>query len=207
MAVNTMKSGSSTLAAALRRAADDYVDSVYIVNDRLEIVYTNSGWGSFARDNGGGDILSEGSTGRNVLDCCVEPRLRSFYADLYRDCLESPRANTPIQHEYECSSPTTYRRFRMSLFSIDNPRSIMVLHAKVLEAPIETQGRELASRAERAEIEARGIITQCCHCRMVRSVRSSSRWVWAAEWVSRCSDRVSHTFCSICLEYYYPAEA
>jgi hypothetical protein len=181
-------------------------DSAYLLGEDLNLLYTNSGWDVFAQANGGGG-LSSWTPGLNILESCSEPTLLAFYSDLYKTCLDSEHdALHPVQHSYECSSPTKLRKFRMSLYRLEDPARILVVHAKTLEVPIESTERVHANAADLSKIESDGTVRQCAHCRCVQSASDPARWLWVPQFVEKSPANTSHTFCSVCFEYYYPEE-
>jgi len=194
-----------TLPEPWRTSLEEFADSACVVDSSLSLLYTNPGWRRFADANGGSSTADSWTNGTSILEACAEPRLRSFYRELFGSCLDSESAESrPVQHDYECSSPTELRKFRMSLYRLADPTRVLVLHSKILELPIEATDRPWASATEIERIESEGVVRQCAHCRMVQSAEDPTRWLWIPQFVESCPKNTSHTFCGVCLEYYYP---
>jgi CheY-like chemotaxis protein len=162
----------------------------------LRITYVNAAWRAFSRANGGTWQDETCGIGVALLDS-VPSVLRSFYERLFERARTSA---TPVEHSYECSSATTFRRFRMQIFRCKGG-ALLVTHSLSQEV----SHRWVASRAiERLYRNADGILVQCSHCRRVRPAGPESpRWDWVPDYLADQQANVSHGLCPVCVEYHY----
>jgi hypothetical protein len=174
-------------------------DVVYAIADDHRLVYFNPAWERFARENGGVWPSDSLSLGASVLAATPEA-LRGFYRELFAS---ARRAGAPVDHDYDCSSPTVFRRLRMRVYPLA-PSGWLVTNSVVVErlAP-ESEDSGVASDY----LDAHGMITMCAHCRRTRraDVQSAERWDWVPAWVARIPERTSHGLCPGCFAYHYPS--
>jgi hypothetical protein len=164
----------------------------------------NPGWHRFAEANGGQASISENwGIGSNALDA-ISPALRGFYQKAYGDCLNRCHPEGELfQHEYECSSKETFRRFHMTIYSLGERQGLLIAHSLVYES-----AHDPAERAPQVADESRcrhadGIIYQCMYCRKVRHLEENSRWDWIPDWVERSPRSTSHVICGLCRKHYF----
>lgn len=163
----------------------------YVLSDELLVLLTNPAWRRFARDNGGDRV--ENGHGMLLLDVIAEP-LRAFYREGFAT---ARRTGEPWQHDYECSSPSVFRKFRMIVYPYD--RGFVVTHAPLVEQPHRERGRGPSHAYERD-----GVITMCAHCRRVRRAGEVERWDWVPDYVAARPANLSHGLCPPCYRYHYP---
>lgn len=181
-------SPTSDIFESLRNSADTTYE---VAANNLELMRTNAGWDRFARENGGERILSEWYPGRSILDA-ISDVLRSFYRIGFKHAVES---GLRWEHDYECSSGTTLRRFRMIAYP--GPYSLVITHAP---RRIALHDREIY--APSLDYVADGRITMCAHCRRVRNARHSNRWDWVPNFVEEPPTHLTQGLCPPCVRYY-----
>ena len=49
-----------------------------------------------------------------------------------------------------------------------------------------------------------GLMTQCCHCRLMRRADDHSTWDWVPSVLDEPPDTISHGLCPPCFRHYYP---
>jgi len=186
---------------------EDSDNTIFGLWSDFTIGYFNPGWVKFAKENGAPRTLSSSKClGMSVIDVCAE-ELRPFYKRLYKLCLSTKgKTQEPFEYEYECSSPTLYRRFVMALYALDAAEGILVVNSLALETKHSSQ-KALYPTADISEyINEKGIIIQCAHCRRVQHRQYKNRWDWVQQWVKTPPEESSHGLCSMCFDYYYPPE-
>ena len=105
--------------------------SVYGLWADCRLGMTSTGWTRFAQHNDGASVLSTYTPGTSILTAIPQP-LRAFYEAGWRQC----RAGLTWEHTYECSSPDTFRRFRMFLHPLHGGAGMLVINALVESCPI-----------------------------------------------------------------------
>lgn len=179
----------------LLRSADESSDSAYVLDRELRLVHTNDGWANFARANDGERLLERWPIGAPIMGAIPAP-LMNFYASGFAQVTAS---GDRWEHEYECSSATVFRRFRMSVYPLARDH-VLVYHSLIVERPHVEDG----CPANDALYSERGFINQCAHCRRVRKPGAVDRWDWVPAYVSSHISNVSHGLCLRCETMYYP---
>lgn len=198
--------GFETLIGVFSEMAERHEGAVFGLWPDLTLAYFNPGWVRFGAENGAPPgLLSTASLGTSVLDVTAEP-FRAFYGDLYRAGLAMTRKIArPLQHSYECSSATVFRRFSMTLYPLDRGRGLLVVNSLTAEAPHDPALRPPHEPDLSAYLDSDGSIRQCAHCRMIRwAGGGDDRWDWVPEWVEHPPPETSHTLCAFCLDYFHP---
>lgn len=160
----------------------------YIVSDDWRIAKTNDAWHSFARQNGG----PHSGEGAPLLDV-ISPALLPFYQAGFARASESGER---WEHDYECSSPVLFRKFRMLAYPFG--RSFLITHSLLVEAPHPSALFRASNAYEQA-----GFITMCAHCRRVRAASGRERWDWVPDYLRSNQARMTHGLCPGCYTYYY----
>jgi hypothetical protein len=166
----------------------------YCLDAEFKLLYVNQAYLSFAEHNQGDEIPERFSVGSNLLDAIGGP-LKEFYHDFFTRCLQ---AEKPTEHEYECSSPEHFRKFRMIVYPVSSREGMLVEHSLIIEKPHDRQEVEFERKNY---IDENGILHQCGHCRRIKNL-ITSRWDWyppAMEY-----KETSHGLCNPCLDYHYP---
>lgn len=174
-------------------------NSIYLVNREYRIVTVNEGYVQFAALNDGGDVVIQGSVGICILSLAPEP-LRTAL----KSCYDRAFSGAPeTESEYECPTPTEFRRFRMRLLPFGKDH-VLTEHAlqytEALPASDETSVAVL--RADFADQNS--IVNQCCNCRKVRRMSDGS-WVWVRALICEARQAplpVSHGLCEVCFHTY-----
>lgn len=165
----------------------------YILSDDLHILRTNAAWERFARENGGENVLAMWRRGAALLDA-VPAELQRFLADGFA---RARRSEDRWEHDYECSSPTEHRTYRMIVYPFSG--GFVVTHALLVSRPHEQVALEPG-----AQYEHDGLISMCAHCRRVRWSSKPERWDWVPAYVAKRHDNISHGLCAACYRFYYP---
>lgn len=169
-------------------------DVAYVLGPDRTILASNAGWSRFARDNGADGSLGRWERGDATFDDAVPEPLRAFYRDAFARALATGER---WEHEYECSSDVTWRRYRMVVYPVDG--RLVVVNSLVAEAP--HQRPECASNE--AVYVSRGLIVMCSHCRRVRNPTGALRWDWVPAYVRSPPHNVSHGLCEPCEAFYW----
>jgi len=175
----------------------DSEHAAYLLDPALNLVRVNTGFLRFAAENGGGDLL-EAWQGRSILEA-VPSVLRSFFVAGF----ERVRATgTPWEHDYECSSPTLYRCFRMIVYPVTGD-SLFVIHS----LRVEVSHTRTAHAPDAQVYQWDGFIHVCANCRRVENPHGSERWDWVPAYLERPPINVSHGLCKPCAAFYWADSA
>jgi hypothetical protein len=158
------------------------------------IAWVNDAWWRFAADNGAADLAHRFPVGSSYFEGIHGP-LRDFFRQRFDAAL---RTGTPFTLEYECSSASTYRVFRMRALPFDGA-GLLVDHGPIVERPHERVA--FAEDEVRYRSEA-GLVTQCANCRRVRRTDGRS-WDWVPTWVKDSPPKTSHGLCAPCATFYW----
>lgn len=180
-------------------ALDQAPDVVCVLHADLRIAYVNPAWIAFGRANGAQRVWGAGD---RLLDAVPAP-LRDFYAEKFSLVLST---GVPWEHDYECSSATSHRVFRLRALPISGGSGLVVMHGLRVERP-HGDGDAPRRALDDGEIEvayrgASGLIAQCSHCRRVRRAVERT-WDWVPALVERQPKRVTHSLCEVCFAYYF----
>jgi hypothetical protein len=176
---------------------------VYAVDAEWRLAYLNPAWQRFARDNGGEPAISGNwGLGRPLLEA-IPVDLKPYYRTGYQDCRTSGK---PWHHEFECSSPSTFRRYQQTVYPLDKGSGLLIVNALVCEHPLAAQPQTQAMRPTAVYADTDDIIHQCCHCRRISHPGVFGRWDWVPALVEAPSPRTSHSLCAACLDFFYPDE-
>lgn len=171
-------------------------DIVYLLDDELRFVDCNSGWDSFAAQNGGRGISRTEILGRLILDY-IPDVLRTFYVHKY---WYAKRSEGWTEFDYHCSSPEKIRLFRMAMIRAGDGL-LVSNHLRLEEA---SSVRPRLTEAERESyISDDGIATLCANCRKTKRRDDESQWVWIPEFLEHPPLKVSHGLCPRCATDFY----
>lgn len=170
---------------------------IFCLDSDLRITYCNPAWDRFALENGGEALCSPAPIGRSVLDFISGPD-RDYFATHYRRVL---RGTEPWEHDYECSSPDTFRKFRLRALPMRTRAGLMVINSLCVEHPLDLVGHPPLEAVYRMD---NGMIVMCSGCRRTRRVEPASVWDWVPGLVERMPLDISHGICERCKELYYP---
>jgi CheY-like chemotaxis protein len=170
--------------------------SICAAGPDLRIGFVNRAWTEFGRANGGRADDPGLGVGANLL--AVSPAiLRPFYRELFNRALQ---LQAPLDWDYECSTPVTFRHFRMRVEPCASG-ALIVSHSFVGDAPAPVDRLDAPEELYRDD---RGFLLQCAHCRRARRTGPPPRWEWVAAFVAEMPAGTSHGLCPICLRSYYP---
>jgi hypothetical protein len=157
------------------------------------LLWANEAWYAFGRANG--VALPSISPGTNYFHAAGEGEVRVW---LERATSAVLAQNVVVEQNYDCSSPTQTRAFRMRIFPA--PRiGLLFEHTLSRER---THGRRMCPN----EVTYRtkfGVILTCSNCRRFRRRRLDA-WDWVPAWLETPPSSVSHGLCPVCAAYYYP---
>ncbi len=170
----------------------------------FRIAYVNPAWDTFAERNAGLPTIRERwDIGANYLDAIALP-LRPFYRHLLDSAPDSLPALHSASHDYECSSPTTYRLLNLQVFTLHDRAGYVLVHSSRVERP---HAESVVSVSLDTYVDANGLSRQCSHCRRVERVSEPGRWDWVPMWVASPPANISHSICPPCFAYYYSVPA
>lgn len=166
----------------------------YVLSPELRVVRWNDAWTRFAFANGGAAFVTRWQPHTSLLEV-IPAVLQPFYISAYDRAVATQE---PWEHDYECSSPETFRKYRMISYPFG--RAFVVTHSLLVEHP--HPDRDVAPRA--ASYEVNGIVTMCSHCRRVKPADiTDDRWDWLPRFVSNMPSNVEHALCGPCMRYHY----
>ncbi len=171
-------------------------DTAYVLSRELKIVQVNSGFTRFALANGGESILARVQQ-QSVVES-LAPVLREFFVSAFERAWATGER---FDHDYECSSPETYRRFHMIAYPIKR-ELLVVVHSLHVERP----HTERAGPADDLTYARDGMVKMCSHCRRVQNMKSVDRWDWVPSYLDKSLRNVSHGLCRACSAFYWPEQ-
>jgi hypothetical protein len=188
---------NSLPATAPLEALEDSPHPGYVLSEQLDITYCNEAWDRFALEQGGEPaVLASNIIGRNLLDS-VAPDLKSFYAELFT---RARALGQPVSHDYECSSATVFRLYRMQIYPLQAGAGFVVQNSLRVEHP---HDRVALAPSDALYRDDSGLIHACGNCRRTRRVTDPGIWDWVPAYVENKSMDISHGVCPMCLEFYY----
>lgn len=167
------------------------------------MAFRNRAWFDFARANDGEPAISrDWPLGRSLLEAVPE-ELQAFYREAFRRCLRDCR---PWDHDYECSSATVFRHLHLRAYPLGGGEGLLLVHSLHLERPLREDERPPSPFRPSRHLDGNGFAHQCANCRRVQNLEGASdRWDWVPSLVEHRHEKVSHTICPICLDYYHAA--
>lgn len=159
-----------------------------------KIRWVNPAWTRFALANGGDDVVQRFGTGSSYLDGTSGPA-RSFYEEALT---RAAKTRTIFEHDYECSSPETFRRFHLRALPCDDA-GLLLEHSLVVEHPHDRVESEIGHEGY---VRDNGFILQCSNCRRVRH-KERSAWDWVPFLVRNVTAKTSHGLCAACEGFYW----
>ncbi|HEX7286519.1 MAG TPA: hypothetical protein VF532_10070 [Candidatus Angelobacter sp.] len=170
-------------------------DPCFAVNEALDITYCNPAWDAFALKNEGEpEVLRAKIVSRNLL-AFVPEDLKEFHAVLFA---KARATGQPVSHDYECSSATMFRLYRMQIYPLD--QGFAVINSLRLEHPHDRTPLQPNDAVYRNK---GGLIRMCANCRRTNRTSDPAAWDWVPAYVDRERENVTHGVCPLCLEYYY----
>lgn len=173
--------------------------NVCVLGSDLRIAYVNPAWRAFGAANGLCSGEETSGVGQSVMRVTPDA-LRPFYERLFMRARETAE---PVAHDYECSSPTVRRLFRMRIYPCKSG-AFIVVHSLLREVPHDGVARAALEQTYRDE---RGLIVQCSNCRRVRrpgvGADETAEWDWVPDYVAHMPPDTSHSICAVCVAFHY----
>lgn len=170
-------------------------DVVYIIDDSFRLCAYNDAWIQFANENGGKSVLEKFPL-KSVITDAFSDEVKIFYCRAY---IQVEREHVRFEHDYECSSADMYRLFHQTVYPIRDT-DFMVISNHLVVASSDTP---FAAGFDQRHINAHGSVIQCGHCRKIQDQSTPNKWDWVPELIRNPIPIISHTFCPLCLNYYY----
>lgn len=171
-------------------------DSAFALTADLRLSYVNPAYVHFGSENGGQQIDSFAGIGTYIGDVLVGP-LRDFHLAAYLRILAKGER---WDHEYECSSPTLFRRYLQSIYPLKGGAGLVVVNRLIVEDAHKLKAED---PDRNRYVNSKGLIVQCSHCRCVQRQGMEHQWDWVPDWVVHCPRETTHSLCSTCFAYYY----
>jgi hypothetical protein len=179
-----------------RGSLDAAPDVVFGLGPDLTIGYVNTSWWRFARDNDARWEERAWGLGDHVLEAIPEV-LRDYYASAFAGV---QRMRQPWEHDYECSSATTFRMFRLRAMPLPRGAGLLVAHAVRVERPHDRVAEGVVGDLY---VNEHGLVAQCAHCRRVRRAPRAPPGGGVPDYVAAPVPTISHTICEVCVGYYF----
>jgi CheY-like chemotaxis protein len=173
-------------------ALDAEASTMVIVSGGGSILWVNAAWHAFGVANGATPEAIARGVGYFEA---VQGELRTWILDAAARCSASGEV---FENDYECSSPTVERKFRMRMMPVSEA-GLLIEHSLRLESPHTGVAEEPDPANYRSDD---GLIVMCSNCRRVRRFDKTS-WDWVPTWVAVQPERVSHGLCFVCFKFYY----
>lgn len=169
----------------------------FVLTESLDIAYCNSAWDRFALQNGGtGQVLAAQVISRNLFDF-IPAALKDYHAGLFAQARLHGRR---VTHDYECSSPRSFRRFRMEIYPLQPGRGFAVVNSLTVERPHSQPSWKPDDTIYR---NSNGLIRMCANCRRTNRASDPDVWDWVPSYMEATRRDVTHGVCRVCAEYYY----
>jgi PAS domain-containing protein len=171
---------------------------IFCLDPDLTITYCNPAWDRFAEENGGPGLRLPAPIGRCILDYIGGPD-RDYFEKQYKRTLKQSEI---WERDYECSSKTLYRKFRLRAVPMQKNRGLFVMNFLRVEHPHEVQP---CLRLDDFYRDSRGLIRMCASCRRTcRNAPGGDVWDWVPDYVDSLPFQTTHGICGPCQELYYP---
>jgi hypothetical protein len=165
------------------------LDVACVIEHTGQIVYCNPAWDEFAAANSGSAAaLSTGVLGRNLMDF-IPPVLKPFYA---KNLLKTP-PYLIWDHNYECSTPSEFRIFRLQALRLKDTGEILLVHSLQIRRPHTRRPMEPPAM--------RGQVAMCAHCRRTHA-GTNGEWLWTPEFIAHPPEDRADSLCRRCADYY-----
>lgn len=154
---------SATFSRRMLPDEVDAVDTLYVTNRDLDVVFSNEGWDRFASENNGQELLEPGWRG-NVL-ASFRGRQRDRWEQIYRLLLAGRLPHH--QEQVNCSSPAERRIYQMRITPVrdDTGEIVWLVHHNVriddeshVMSRVERQLRQVEDRTRLREEFSRRIV-------------------------------------------------
>ena len=177
-------------------ALDAETGVVFAIDRDFVLQFVNPAWSRFALANGGEECMTTYRIGSPIRRAVPEV-LWPFYEAPLTAVLDSGR---PWEHDFDCSSPTEARWFRMRVQPLGGDRNHLIVSSDLVRA---LPSRASATSPLSDYIDANDLVVLCSHCRRCLRVGTMT-WDWVPALLDRISRRTSHGLCEPCFAYHYP---
>jgi PAS domain-containing protein len=176
---------------------------IYMLDSEMRIVYCNKAWDQFASVNRGSRFNRRAVLGMHILDVVAGP-LKDFYENGFAQAKETGQ---PWEHDYECSSPASFRLFHMRVLPLTDSY-LLVENSLRFERPHGPE-RPAMPVDSALYVSKGGMLTMCAHCRRTRRIGTTSApvWDWVPAYLVEPPGPVSHGLCRNCHAYFYRSPA
>lgn len=179
---------------------EDSPDSIFALSPSLELIYFNTAWFDFAKENNGEPKISVNFPLGTLIERAISGPFADFYINKFREVLLNGEV---WSHEYECSSIDKYRVFQMITYPLRNGRGLIVVNTLKIERMRGSSQVTVESPNPNDYIQQTGWFTQCSNCRRTQRTANSPIWDWVPCWVDEMPSNTSHSICPICYDYYW----
>lgn len=169
----------------------------FALTESLNICYCNTSWDRFALENGGGADVLAGNVMHKPFLPYVPCELRANFESLFTNARALGR---PQAQDYECSSAQIFRLYRMAIYPLQPGSGFAVVNSLRVAHP---HTRIVCEPEEGRYVHDDGLMRMCANCRRTRRVDDPAAWDWVPDFVERPRQKVSHSVCPLCAEYYY----
>jgi hypothetical protein len=174
--------------------------TIFALTKNLKLSYLNPAWFTFAQANQGEpEISKKFPLGTKISEAMCEP-FKGFYLKTYSDILDTGMI---WEHDYECSSPESYRLFHERAYPLHDLEGILIINNLMLEKEHADTERAPMPPVETHYRLANGMFTQCSYCRRFQRSTAPLVWDWVPDWIRHPPGKVSHSLCRICFDYYF----
>lgn len=180
---------------------DQTTNTVFLVDRSGRLVDHNAAYERFARDNAGDSLLARWGRGCDMY-ACLPAVIREEVVARYEQVWRTGR----VDYRYQCHSPELFRIYHMRLVPYRD-EFVISEHSLVVSAPLPGMVILPEDEIRRRFGDSRGIVTQCCSCRKIRSPGTGEEWFWVEAMFNpsaRIAADTSHGLCPVCLEDLHP---
>ena len=171
--------------------------TIYALNQRLELIYLNPYWFTFARENSGEpDITNRFPIGTPLQEIISNEEMLSYYAYHFNAVMESGKV---WHHEYECSSSEKERHYWQTTYPLKDGSGVLVVHNLIVETSMKNA---IENPAHKSYLQSDQTILQCGNCRRVQRPDQPYIWDRVKDWISVPPKEVKMVICPHCEDFY-----
>ncbi|OMH29456.1 hypothetical protein [Motiliproteus sp. MSK22-1] len=175
---------------------DCSTDSIYLLDEFLNIAGYNQYYLQFATENGAKHIEERYGLGKSVLSA-ISGDLKIYYRNSYTNAL---RNNSVFVQDYQCSSCDKFRLFHQTAYPIHGRVGLVLTNHCVIERDV----KDSSVRLGQEHYNLHGFVVQCSNCRKIQNHSKLNKWDWIPEALEQQLPNTSHSLCLHCLDHYYP---
>jgi hypothetical protein len=165
-----------------------------LLDDDLRIIHCNRAWDTFALANNGDRAVARKVLRHNIMDF-IPAELQDFYREVFEAA-----ARGVVEFDYECSSPETFRLFRMQVLR-NQPAGFALVNSLRVEQPIATL--RAVDGPSSTYASKTGEIRMCSHCRRTERIDTPGAWDWVPAYLNSREVKITHGLCPVCQDYFY----